>query len=312
MRSILQILALLANLLVCSIIAFAEEPAATETKPSDTKSTETKLAEAKFLPITFISPFAGPPPEELPVEPLIPPSAIEGNNEKIVLDEKVIYPWYFYKAWTGSIDVGANGSEGNSQSFNLRTGVNLKRDVPWRLTSVKLDYIKTSSNSITTANRLFFDGRDEWPFENSPWSLYIHETTEYDEFRAFDVRVTGDAGISYQIFKNEIHSVKGRFGPGVSREFGGTNDEWTPELVFGLIYDWQISKKQKFNMQVDYFPQVDSFNNYRINSQINWQVVIDEVNNLSLKVGIVDRYDSTPEGKKPNDLDYKTVLVWSF
>ena len=31
-----------------------------------------------------------------------------------------------------------------------------------------------------------------------------------------------------------------------------------------------------------------------------------------LKIGVVDRYDSTDEGKKPNDIDYKTVIVWSF
>ncbi len=51
---------------------------------------------------------------------------------------------------------------------------------------------------------------------------------------------------------------------------------------------------------------------YRLNSQVNWEVVIDEENHLSLKIGVVDRYDSTPEGKEPNDLDYKTVVVWSF
>lgn len=265
----------------------------------------------EFLPPLNAIASEGPAPDVKLPDGVASTMAVPGETV-VIKDEKIIYPWYYYRSWTGSFDLGANGSEGNSQSFNLRTGVNVKRENPWSITTMKADYIKTSSNSLDTANRLFFEGRHEWPFKDSRWSTYVHNTTEYDEFRAFDARVTFDGGLGYQILKNEVHSLKGRFGPGTSREFGGSNDEWTPELVFGLLYDWQISKKQKFNVVIDYFPDVGDFVNYRMNGQINWEVVLDEVNNLSLKIGIVDRYDSTSDGKKPNDLDYKTVIVWSF
>lgn len=231
--------------------------------------------------------------------------------EKVV-EEKIIYPFYYYKAWNGSFDLGANGSEGNSQSFNLRAGLNMKREVPWNITTLTANYVNNSANSVQTADKLFIDGRYEWLFSPSPWSLYVHETTEYDEFRAFDVRITADAGVGYQFWKTPVSRLKGRVGPGVAREIGGANDRWTPEMVFGGIYERQISKYQKFNFTVDYFPQMDDFTKYRVNTQINWEVVLDEINNLSMKIGVVDRYDSTPEGKQPNDIDYKTVLVWSF
>jgi hypothetical protein len=49
-----------------------------------------------------------------------------------------------------------------------------------------------------------------------------------------------------------------------------------------------------------------------MNSKADWEVVLDEVAHLSLKFSVIDRYDSTPNGKKPNDLDYSTVLLWAF
>jgi hypothetical protein len=31
-----------------------------------------------------------------------------------------------------------------------------------------------------------------------------------------------------------------------------------------------------------------------------------------LKLSVIDRYDSTPQGARPNDLDYSTLLLWTF
>ncbi len=252
------------------------------------------------------------PPAPIMPEVIPLPADAEKIVEEKVVEEKIIHPFYYYKAWNGSFDLGANGSEGNSQTFNLRAGLNMKREVPWNITTLTANYVNTSANSVPTADRLFLDGRYEWLFEGSPWSVYVHETTDYDEFRAFDLRITADAGVGYQFWKTDVSHFKGRLGPGVSREIGGPNDEWIPELVFGAIYERQISKYQKFNCTIDYFPEISDFTNYRVNAQINWEVVLDEINNLSMKIGIVDRYDSTDEGKKPNDIDYKTVVVWSF
>ncbi|MGC4007257.1 MAG: DUF481 domain-containing protein [Pirellulales bacterium] len=252
------------------------------------------------------------PVGDVPLEKPLTSKELKEIEDKKAKEEKILLPWYYYRTWSGSFDLGANGSDGNSQSFNLRMGLNAVREVPWSITTHKGEYVNTSSNSQSTADRLFYDGRYEWLFQESPWSVYIHETTLYDEFTAFDVRVTVDAGIGYLFWKNDIGSFKGRLGPGVSREFGGPDDDWIPELVFGALYERKISKYQKFNVSIDYFPRVDDFTAYRVNTQINWEIVLDEVNNLSMKIGVIDRYDSTPEGKKPNNIDYKTVLVWSF
>ena len=33
---------------------------------------------------------------------------------------------------------------------------------------------------------------------------------------------------------------------------------------------------------------------------------------LSIKLNVIDRYDSTPNGARPNDVDYALVLIWAL
>lgn len=54
------------------------------------------------------------------------------------------------------------------------------------------------------------------------------------------------------------------------------------------------------------------FANYRLNSKAAWEVLLGEEMHLSMKVGVLDRYDSYSNGKEPNDLDYFVTLLWSF
>ncbi len=234
----------------------------------------------------------------------LPPGAVLSEDGVVVVPPP--------KLWTGNFDMGLNGSEGNSRLFNVRFGSQAQRKTPRDILTLKLNYVRTNANSRNTVDRLFFDGREEWPLADSPWTIYVHETTEYDQFRAFDARITGDAGLGYQFIKNDLTTLTGRFGPGVSHEFGGPDNRWVPEAVFGMALSHQLSKYHQLNATVDYFPDVTDFGSYRVNSQASWQILLDEINNLSLKFSVIDRYDSTPNGAQPNDLDYAATLVWSY
>ena len=43
-----------------------------------------------------------------------------------------------------------------------------------------------------------------------------------------------------------------------------------------------------------------------------WEIALCKAWGLSLKLSVIDRYDSTPQGARPNDLDYSTLLIWVF
>jgi hypothetical protein len=65
-------------------------------------------------------------------------------------------------------------------------------------------------------------------------------------------------------------------------------------------------------LKVDYFPDITDFNNYRVISDASWEYLLNSDGNLSLKLSAVDRYDSTPNGRKPNDVNYGVLLLYKF
>ena len=101
-----------------------------------------------------------------------------------------------------------------------------------------------------------------------------------------------------------------RFGSGVSHEIDSPDKRYIPEAIFGTDVEWQFTEAQKFAMNVDYFPEWQHFDDFRLNAEAGWEVVLDAKNNLSMKLSVVDRYDSTPNGRKPNDVNAALVLIW--
>ena len=216
------------------------------------------------------------------------------------------------KIWQGNFELGLDGSEGNSQRFNFRFGVEAKRKTEDDVLKLDLDYHKNTSHLEETAHRTFLDWRYEWLFEDSPWTWFAHGTVDYDEFKAFDVRVSIDTGLGYQFIDTDKTSLMGRCGGGWSREVGGPDDEYVPEATFGSEFEHQFSPRQKLTATVDYTPDVSDFRDFRLKTKAGWEFLLDEQMNLSLKLSVLDRYDSTPHGAKPNDVDYSVTLLWSF
>jgi hypothetical protein len=65
-------------------------------------------------------------------------------------------------------------------------------------------------------------------------------------------------------------------------------------------------------MQIDYYPSWEDYADYRVEANAGWEILLDEESHMSLKLAAIDRYDSTPGGKRPNDLNYSMVLVWKL
>jgi len=216
------------------------------------------------------------------------------------------------KIWEGSLELGLNGSEGNSTTFNLRGGGKLKRKTEANVITADFDYRKDSSNNVETADKANLDWRWEHLFGTSPWTWFTHGTVDHDGFQAYDLRVAVDTGVGYRLIKTDSTIFTSRLGGGTSREFGGPNDAWIPEAVFGLEFEHKFNKQHKLTASAEYRPDVSDFSSYRLVSKAGWEILLDAEMHLSMKIGVTDRYDSTPEGREPNDLDYAVTLLWDF
>jgi putative salt-induced outer membrane protein YdiY len=236
------------------------------------------------------------------------------QQEKIILDVPGSHVWQpeFWDPWEGSVELGLSGTEGNSQTFNVRFGLKAKHTTEQLVQTLEVTSIQKSAGGVTTANTALVDGRLEWPMPGSKWNYYMHGLAERDEFKAFDYRLSGDTGFGYELLSGDVTTLLGRAGLSASQEIGGLDDEIKPELALGGEYKHKFNATHSVSAKVDYFPNVTEFDDFRLNSQASWEIALSSAWGLSLKLSVIDRYDSTPQGAKPNDLDYSTLLLWQF
>ena len=130
--------------------------------------------------------------------------------------------WFGPAPWDIGFELGLNGAEGRNQSLSLRTGGHIKRKTEFWKFDNSLIYSRNSSNNIETQNNALLDVRVDRLLGESPWTLYFLNQDLYDEFQAYDLRVSLNAGVGYQYLDTETVDLLGRFGAGASREFGGS------------------------------------------------------------------------------------------
>ncbi len=282
----------------------------------------TVMAQPDFLS----APPAASPIERIPMVTADPPVlpdgaagvAVEQILEQPVLEEPPVVPvWYnplswIGPYWNGSFSVGINGSNGTTDAFNIQTGFELSRETEITNWDTELRYNKAESNSQETAHNALFQTVLDRKFAHPRWTWFNKLGLEYDEFKNFDLRLFINTGLGYTFIDNEKTQLRGRFGSGVSREFGGDDDDYKPEAVFGFDFAHQLTERQRFTATVDYYPSWEDFSDYRLVTDIGWELLLDQATNLSLKVGVIDRYDSTPGDSDPNSVDYSVLLLWTM
>jgi len=226
--------------------------------------------------------------------------------------------WYHFAYWFGptpwdlGFELGINGAEGINQSLSFRTGGHLKHETDFWKFDTTLVYNKNTANDVETQNNALLDVRIDRKLGESRWSLFFLNQELYDEFQAYDLRVSFNSGLGYQFIDTKTIDLMGRFGTGASHEFGGPDDRWAYEALFGMEYDHELSKTQRLSAKVDYFPEWESFALYRVVTDVGWEIDLDRPGNLSLKFAIIDRYDSTPNGANPNEINYSVLLIWGI
>lgn len=222
-------------------------------------------------------------------------------------------PPTFFEGWTGSLEAGASGSEGNTENMTLRSGVGLERLTPEMETRFNAFYTFATDEGEKSKSRGEVSLRNDWLFKDSPWGFFAKGTAEYDEFQDWRWRLSGFAGPSYTVIQNDDTLLRFRAGAGVTRELGGSDNDLKPEALLGVDFSHAFTKHQKFFVTSDLLPSLDDFGEFRWNTKAGYEIMIDPEARLSLRLGIDNRYDSDPgPGSENNDLDYFALLAWAF
>ncbi len=224
-------------------------------------------------------------------------------------------PESIWEGWRGSLEGGLSGASGNSETFAVRAAVGLKREGEQTETELKGAYTFGTADGAETTNRGEIDGRNDWRIGESPWGLFALGRLEYDEFTNYRWRVSGSMGPSYTLIKPEPVLLRLRLGVGGAYEWAGPSpmEEFVPEGLAGVDLEWAINERQSLFLNADYLPSLQSPPHYRVDAKAGWQIMVDPESRLYLKLGVADRYSSSPGGQKNrNDIEYFLTFGWGF
>jgi putative salt-induced outer membrane protein YdiY len=244
--------------------------------------------------------------------PVAPVAAADAATE-IDAPTPGLFGTNFLAGWTRQLELGATGSEGNTEELSLRAALNLDYEDDrdrWKISGL---YYRSESANITTRNEFTGEIVKDWLIPDEDYFFFATAKYEYDQFQAWENRVSGFAGVGYQFHKDDKWDLLGRVGFGGNYEFGDVND-FTPEALLGLEYNLRIKDGQVFSAYTTFFPALDPFfGEFRNLTGVAYTLEIDRNAGLALKLGLENEYESDVEpGEKHNDLKYFVSLVWGF
>ncbi len=263
--------------------------------------------------------FADPDPSSQPeTEPL--PSldeALEAEKEAQAgpaVEPEPLWIEKLIKGWGGEVRFGSDLSTGTVERSRVRGGIDLNKSYDGHKTSIRTEYAFAETNNVESENRMVNGLTQDWGTSQTSFSgVFLRATGELDEFRAYDYRLNLAGGGRYQIVKDEKTDALMRLGMSATREFGSVREDWVPEGAFFFSVSQRINSKQKLTANVDYYPEIERLERYRVTAKANWDLVIDEETGLNLRFGVENRYDTRiSDANERNDLDLRAELVWQF
>ncbi len=219
----------------------------------------------------------------------------------------------FLQGWNRRIELAVNGSEGNTETFDLRAGFGADYEDEhdrWRLSAL---YARSENDNETSRNEFTANVTKDWLFPDRPYFIFGTVTYEYDQLQSWEHRVSAFGGIGYTFVQQEKWDLRGRAGIGGNYRFEGEERGFTPEAMLGLETEYRFTDKHKIIGYTNFFPALESPFQFRNVTGAAWQMEIDRDLGLSLKLGVENEYESeVAPGEKHNDFKYYAGLLWAF
>lgn len=215
--------------------------------------------------------------------------------------------------WDSTLTLGFSGTRGNtrSQSFNTQFRT-LKEDDDHRWIA-EANYFYGRDNGIITQNEFRAELTKDWLFPESPWFYFARANYQYDQFQPWRQRVGGYGGFGYEFIKREDLELVGRVGLGGTYEFEGGRG-FTPEALLGAsLLRWHITENQTLTGSATLYPNLEDRGEFRLDNGVEWTLRVSHADNLSIKLGLENQYESAPAGDgKHNNLKYYGGIVFEF
>ena len=217
------------------------------------------------------------------------------------------------EGWEYTFSAGISGASGNNENFAGRIKLDGQRTTDTMETTAYGSYLYATSDGTRSASRGELGFNNDWLLEG-PWRYFAQGKYEYDEFQAWQHRLSGAVGVGYEFINTDKTTLIGRAGLGASYEMGKNADEkLVPEGLLGLDWTHQLSPNTKLVAGTTYYPSFNNLGEFRWNNNAGIEVLLDGETGMTLNAGIEHRHDSDPGmGIRPNDVDYYMGVGWKF
>jgi len=250
---------------------------------------------------------------ELNGAPYIPPPLDSMDDEAEEEDDADDDGAASSPVWSSSLELGLNGSEGNSENLSGRVAFTAERLVEGEtrfdfLTRYK---IETDAGDRTT-NEWYTRALQEWYLpDHERWSIFVQGDAEYDEFQDWDVRVSGTAGLGYIFIDEDDTKLRGRVGFGAAYEFGAQDEELVPEALLGYDFEHDLNERSRLTSTGNLYPSLSNGGEFRSYWDAAYEIDMTDEGDWVLRLGLDHQYDSDSDAREW-DLSYFATVVMTF
>ncbi len=220
--------------------------------------------------------------------------------------------------WSGSGEVGAFVSSGNSSETGLTLGLKLKREgIDWsHELRVKADYQRT--NGVTSREQIVAAYEPQYQIQDGLFAYALGQY-ERDRFQGFSARYAISAGLGYKLVDSERLQISAKAGPAYRHtEFVDGTSAGSLAGLAGLEANWQITDRLKLTQDANMMAETGGAATVIFDSTSTSVLLVTGLeakvsDRLTTRMSFTLDYDSNPPaGSVSTDTLSRLTLIYGF
>ncbi len=210
--------------------------------------------------------------------------------------------------WTGSIELGAILSAGNSETQNAHGSVKAELDLARWTNQFLFETFLASNTEDTTAERFLADYKAKYQLAHDNY-IFGSLRGERDQFAGFDYRFAETFGLGHYIWNSSKRALDIELGPGL-RQTRRTDDTEEYDAVVRAFLSYKQNVFNDSEITEDFIALAGT-NNTEFNSVTALRTRVYERFGLKLSLTITHN-TQTPSGTKGTDATTAVTLSYDF
>jgi putative salt-induced outer membrane protein YdiY len=216
--------------------------------------------------------------------------------------------------WGGDASVGFALARGNTKTTNLSFTVSAKGPISESIDSTnKAYFLLNREGGLTNAESMGLESRIEWKHSERFFSYYGIQGLR-DQFKNYSYRILPELGLGYKVLTSENLQLSANAG--LAQVFTKYYDSGETVSFTGITvgnqFTWKISPTSEISQSLSLQTNISELRHTFLQFEISLASAITK--GLSLKLTLMDKYDSQPVGEdiKKNDLSFIAGLSAKF